>query len=483
MFGAATLPLRFRFLHPVMLLLAVLWIVSPLGGQAALRIVGITSRKIDHDGKFTYLDTYNSDFYGGGQNAWRTAVISSFNAALGSPTTTKTAGQDIYGNLKIPMLEPLLADKTANDEGWYDIDPEADVGPESDFWYSSLTGLPMTDGLPSEGKSVFDLESWYAYANCSVVPKARQSPPDMWTALPGYEIFYNNLSLTFMLKDPRVGSAKNDEPFTFFMLSGAVKGTNATCTVRPTRVDTRVGCTGRVCEAMAVRQSANAASKTTPGLRSNLLEVISSLSMASRVGYDTLDDWIPSPLEKYFVNPSYPFTGENEQVDLLISDASYSRRFTQLLNTCWVASFSPSLALGRPLADTDQAKVSTKMSLSQGTITTEQDVIACNYVWFWILVVSSIVMLSAGASSIIIDFIRRGPDVLDGLSLALRENAFVRFPTGSSMDDGDDLARRFKKVKVRLGDVQLQKDIGHVAIGTPVPDQPVGRLVEGRFYV
>lgn len=92
-------------------------------------------------------------------------------------------------------------------------------------------------------------------------------------------------------------------------------------------------------------------------------------------------------------------------------------------------------------------------------------------------------MVLAGAASIVIDIVRRGPDVLDGLSLALRDNPFVRLPVGNSMDDGDDLARRFKKVKVCLGDVQAENDVGHVAVGTPVPDQPVGRLVEGRLYV
>lgn len=76
----------------------------------------------------------------------------------------------------------------------------------------------------------------------------------------------------------------------------------------------------------------------------------------------------------------------------------------------------------------------------------------------------------------------RWQNTFDGLSLALRDNPFVRLPVGNSMDDGDDLARRFKKVKVRLSDVQAEKDVGHVAVGTPMHDQPVGRLVEGRLY-
>ena len=37
-------------------------------------------------------------------------------------------------------------------------------------------------------------------------------------------------------------------------------------------------------------------------------------------------------------------------------------------------------------------------------------------------------------------------------------------------------------VKVRVGDVQPEQEVGHVAIGTPIAGQPIERLVAGRLY-
>lgn len=372
-FGAATLPLRFRFLHPLMLLMAVLWILSPLGGQAALRVIGITSQESTRNTTFNYLDTYKSiAFTGRGQSTWRSAIVSSFNAALGSPMASKMAGQDIYENLKIPMIEPLMAMKPPGHDGWYDIVAEQDVS------YSSLTGLPVVDSLPSEGKSTFTLDSWYAYTNCSLARKPLW-PPDMWDPIPGHEVIWNNLTLTFIFKND-TSTIKDGQPVPFTIYSGE---TNATCTLTQTRVSTIFGCSGTTCNATAIRLAIDPRPALMGSLGYNFEESIELLQMASNIGYRASDDWYASPIEQYFVDPAYPFTAQdsaNGKTELFNMDNElFSMRFTQLFNTLWIPFVAPSLVVGRPAEDTDIVRNLTQMALSYGTIMTEQKVIVCHY--------------------------------------------------------------------------------------------------------
>lgn len=58
----------------------------------------------------------------------------------------------------------------------------------------------------------------------------------------------------------------------------------------------------------------------------------------------------------------------------------------------------------------------------------------------------------------------------------------MRASMGCSTDDSADMAKRLRHVKVRLGDVQPEKEVGHVAIGTFSRDEPIEHLVKGKLY-
>ncbi|KAF2032300.1 hypothetical protein EK21DRAFT_61301 [Setomelanomma holmii] len=143
-----------------------LWTLSPLGGQASLRLM---SR--DHEASFAtsnlrYLTT------GPGGAMFSVATSSTqlgkfaeagalYNAALLAPQSVKTGQQDSWGNVKIPRFESL--NMSSHDaDGWLAV-PSSMPVPEL---YSSLVGLPIA-GLPDVKSSNFTVEYTYLYVNCS----------------------------------------------------------------------------------------------------------------------------------------------------------------------------------------------------------------------------------------------------------------------------------------------------------------------------
>lgn len=161
---AIALPFSVQFVHPVMIVLLIIWSMSPLGGRAALRVVSSRLSEERFASTFHYLDVMSSPYIISGasaRQAYGNVVLAAFNAALSSPASAKSASQDLYGNLKIPMIEPLAASKTPNQDGWFDI-PSGDT-----VTYSSLTGLPFL-GVDPGHEAEFSIQSSYRHTTCSL---------------------------------------------------------------------------------------------------------------------------------------------------------------------------------------------------------------------------------------------------------------------------------------------------------------------------
>ncbi|KAH7402532.1 hypothetical protein BKA66DRAFT_564447 [Pyrenochaeta sp. MPI-SDFR-AT-0127] len=141
-----------------------LWALSPLGGQASLRLMQRQERSSFSDMKLRYMTTgpggtmwgLASTYVGSGKFADAGAL---YTAALLAPVETKNGPRDPWGNVKIPNLD-YLNSTTADAEGWVVVpsihEPEL---------YSSLVGLPIV-GLPTSDKSNFTVESTYLTVQC-----------------------------------------------------------------------------------------------------------------------------------------------------------------------------------------------------------------------------------------------------------------------------------------------------------------------------
>lgn len=141
-FSAITTPSSLRSINPLGPLLFTLWALSPLGGQAALRIVEVVPASHTSPWEFQYLNVLSpmlvcSPTSSAGMDAMP-LIVGAFNSALASPGSIKNASMDAFGNLKIPMFESCLS---------YGVQPDADAwidtAPSSNCSYSSLIGIPV----------------------------------------------------------------------------------------------------------------------------------------------------------------------------------------------------------------------------------------------------------------------------------------------------------------------------------------------------
>lgn len=142
-----------------------LWALSPLGGQASLRLMKRENQLTHASTKLRYLSTGPAAAMflpaaQGYQRARLSEAGSLYNAALLAPLSNKVGPRDTWGNVKIPSLEALNT-SIPDLDGWVDI-PSNISTPEE---YASLVGIPVV-GLPSNGTSNFTLEYNYLTVTC-----------------------------------------------------------------------------------------------------------------------------------------------------------------------------------------------------------------------------------------------------------------------------------------------------------------------------
>jgi hypothetical protein len=194
-----------------------LWALSPLGGQASLRLMHRDQQASYETSTLRYLTTGpgGAMFSAASSNTQRGKFAEAgalYNAALLAPQTVKTGNQDSWGNVKIPRYE-TLDPATMDANGWLAA-PTIVAHPES---WASLVGLPIA-GLSNFANSNFTVEYNYLYVTCK--PIEQQPYPGLHGTgdptgtnytkldmlLPG-QIWYNK-SLSFLQPfDPLDGRA------------------------------------------------------------------------------------------------------------------------------------------------------------------------------------------------------------------------------------------------------------------------------------
>lgn len=229
-FSALTTPVSLRSINPLAPLLFALWALSPLGGQAVLKVVEVVPTSQTSLWEFQYLDVVSpmlacSPTPSAGMDAIP-PIVGAFNSALASPGSTKNASMDAFGNLKIPMLESCFSNGVQSDrDGW------VDASPSSNCSYSSLTGIPAHGAV--KANHIFKVETSYAYADCSVSHSTNWARAS-WK----YYLGYSSNGLTFGLTDLGVSNRWRDVPALMNFRSITDQAlTNATCVMRQTYVE------------------------------------------------------------------------------------------------------------------------------------------------------------------------------------------------------------------------------------------------------
>ncbi|KAH3912226.1 hypothetical protein HBH56_123310 [Parastagonospora nodorum] len=143
-----------------------LWALSPLGGQASLRLMQRDQEALYDSSKLRYMTTgpagalfsmATSNF----QRGKFSEAGALYNAALLAPQAIKIGRQDSWGNVKIPRYE-VLDLSTMGADGWLAAPSTVEV-PET---YAALVGLPVA-GLTNTADFNFTMEYNYVYVKCN----------------------------------------------------------------------------------------------------------------------------------------------------------------------------------------------------------------------------------------------------------------------------------------------------------------------------
>lgn len=500
-FGVISTLLRLRFLHYALPFLLSLWVLSPLGGQTSLRVVAPNFVYSNQTTTVAYLESLSPYWLGRGfyeTFEWSVSASTTdavFVGALIGPRTTKDAYQDIYGNLKIPLLESVKTKSSPADaDGWYTTKTNASL------IYSSLIGLP-TVGISEEGKTYLAIESSYLYSTCTL---SGANDDEAWIKFKEENCHNDGGYLAIDLNaddesrdgwDPSLNPETIRTPRTIVFSSPGMK---VNCVTTTTYVETRFACDGRRCEPTAIRESRlkhNPSAATTTfldgvdadsGRSDNAAESFCSYFIEST----GVQSGTFSALERYFTNPDTPLVdpGLMSFIDG-IDDTVFSQRFAQLLNSYWLALVAPYPITGNFSAQYDASlpdqggKGTARNTTAQ--LETVESVLVCHTVWLVLLILGSLVMIAAGMATTVINLFRKAPEVLDSFAGMLRDSPHVHAETGPSIEDAFDKARRLQKMRVILGDVRPTEAVGYVAFATcegKDDGDGVQRLRAGRTY-
>lgn len=499
-FSAIMAPITLKTIDVLTPFLFLLWAISPLGGQAGLRVISAQESFTNTTQNFTYL-AFISTFTNGGINSASAAPLipinALFTAAVIVPAKKKNLPQDQFGNVKIPIYESLPSLSREIDSDWRSV-PDS-----SDFQWSSLTGLPVHN-LPSTGVSRFTMNTGYMVTTCNVsghnwAEGYRQSLAQYqgWSGAnyaltPGFTNPFAPANFTFRSLDIYSNGGSRDNILTV-----------ASCNITMHYVEVQIKCDGQTCQPYAVRPSKNLAmhkpNDKITSLNATYYTPINGLGQkdilytaffagftnatSPTVGCDTVM-CPPSAIEAYLVDPVNPLLQSHTSKIWEIGNELVSQRFTQLINTYWIDSIAPFAVLGNfssaysNFGTTQQYNTDSTI----GIIMSCEMIVKCDYKWFVIMLVCSLVLFMVGLATVVLVACRRGPDVLDKFSSLLRDNPYANIPHRSSMEDAVDQSKRLRDLRVRMGDVRPEEDLGYIAIGVLNGNHTVQKLSARRTY-
>ncbi|KAL8337188.1 hypothetical protein RB601_008620 [Gaeumannomyces tritici] len=506
--------------------IVLIWALSPVGSQAALRVGAIVPVVNNIGLDLSYLDvrsTYNpndSDYS-------KLLAGTLFTTSILMPARAQSEDAwDVWGNARIPMVESL--DGSTSDMGWISTEGR-------NVSYASLIGIPMLVNSTleaAEGVNVsFSFDTSYWWLNCSTqqVTNTSWAFPDSlpnstfgdgttrmaWTS--NFRVIGSNPEV-LPLNDTEAAKVWGGfpwEPRRVHLLANNTRGIGtrfaASCNLTTTFVNVNSTCSGagtarslQRCRATAVRQT-------------HLNATRSSISILDMIGVGRPDMFFEnflsasetptgpgrrapalSPQVGYLANPRAPFAFHTDWADWReVSARDFSIRFTHMLNTYWISAIGYKPVQGdftrrmeRPSAPGGLGGNGIFVETNQGAAGIPRQAFKADVIWTAVLLLASAVLLSAAAATLVLNLGRKYPDGLENFSSLLCNTPYARIvsdgqrwpATISSMLTGFERARLLKNVEVQVGDVAPTAPYGYVALCTPATIN-MERLKKERQYL
>jgi hypothetical protein len=502
--------LQLRMVTFLGLSLAITWTLSPIGGQASFRQVTTGNMTSNHTTSFDYMvpgGNLEVDCCSG-RELWWEIVDSMFKAAVVSPKATKESPLDLWGNVKIPLIEALEETVSADKDGWFKVNTDQ----TTKTTFALLLGVPMA-GLDDKGavNMNMNLQTLYLSLDCKAVPRYREdwSPQGVFFTNTSYNAigWDDGFPITFAGNGSTSGPGRQI-PFQFYLGSSwwNVTSGNLQCQMTSTYVEVEIFCpTGTTCATSKIRRSRLShlpAARTQldfypAGGHKNWPTFASYFIKTFQGGYHSR----PTMLDLYLIAPEDPLlelqTADNSNLsyddiepftnNTPALDKAYSYNLGQLFNAYWTCmngfyALTGGLTNATSYADDDTSfdglvinpskkmteRFKTKAWSTIGTKNTKEIVIQAHKGWAAVLAfASSLLILASLIPAIFRTFLTNGPDIMMNMSsLAMRDNPYIALPSTGSFLEASERARILKDVKIRFGDAKSTSEVGRLAVGS-----------------
>lgn len=514
--GTVTWLIELRCVHAVGSVLILMWALSPLGGQSALRLLSVEDMAVKTMQQVSYASLNASYGWLWSRNVEtaRPAMVAYYSAALLGAEGNKQEFTDIWGNPKIPIFDSLRG----SDSDWRHVDASEATQ------YASLTGVRL-QGLCRDCEVTMSVETSYITLDCRNVAhkvlfdsimnytgtNLRGWNPNNWTApFLGNAMQINQVVWTssFIATSDYIPRSVNDTAWILFVVRGALPRPNVSidipvasiynCSVETQRVEAETVCREGSCGVRRVRPSLV---DTRPRKWTFLHEAPVGFNQLCQhfpwaSGYPRFN--VPTATDQFLFGDVAPYNTTDYKFPdwTTVADTALSHRLTMALNTMHHTDLAPySISIGdtfQPLRCTpDLAQHAWDSDICYNTDFTMADVsrntkiYRTSKVWVTLLLLTSIFMLLLGAASITLQCLNTVPDILGYVSTITRDNPYVELPANASVVDGPERTRLLRDLRIQLTDVQPGADVGHLAVCSVAqggPDMVLTKADRDRRY-
>lgn len=483
------------------LLSIAVWLLSPVGGQSALRLLGQESNDITSTATVRYMSpsTISSSVIEGpsSANSGRSAFTSIFLAALLSSSKYQATPMDLWGNVKLPIYR-YIENSTSNE--WKEIRNTT----THNMTYASLIGVPIA-GFPVDGFSTFNIKARQFDITCSSNKLLHRNQSDFGNMTATWKLSPLNPSkkCSNATADCKIPDCDGYPcPILSKSLANDTKADNyqfsvANCDLTFDYFEAGVLCNGTSCAVHKMRKlnlfedgySENIDAFTRNNFLSNEMLFLPTLDnynvgSAAAKGSTNMEKWIYNPED--FIGARY------DKVQLYkLPPEVFAERLTILYNTFFQSTYG-TRALGgnlpKNLTQTGML-VSSASNINIIFNGTEANILMqttlvykTNWKWFAALLVCSLVLLFAAYAGLVLKYITLAPDIIGYASSLTMLNPYVPTPTGGTTLHGLERAALLHDLPVRIGDVCANEPVGAIAFAK-ADDGRVARLDRKRWYI
>ncbi|RSM06854.1 hypothetical protein CEP52_005528 [Fusarium oligoseptatum] len=467
---------RLRAVNILAIAILLLWCLSPLGSQAALRAISTTQAFRNSTSNLTVLETFSRFTILATENNLsyaRRMLIPPAVASMLSARLLQDRNQDIWGNIRVPLIERLTDD--ISDTSWINVSNITELD------YSSLVGVPVA-GIPNQGNHTFTFSASYVNPKCTTLKVNPQY--NFTTTLPDFNSSdRSNCNWTTFKPEYTLRVSLSqvcwDDIGKFYDKYHEGKDQ---CHLFTTYVDVRMHCQGTLCSPTSVRRSPKPprhGNWTVLDMGYNFHEPEGFINIFANMFPGSNVSGGQTPTIVYFVEPFNVLSTENKTEPAALPRATFETRLAHLINSELLLAIQPGDVAG---GLTQENANNVSVSVVEMDTYIREEIVQYNKLWLTMLLASSMILFGVAMAAIVVRFRILVPEVLGSLALGMLDNRCDDIKHSSFMS-GEDKMAKMKEVRVMLGDVEPHAEIGRIALAAPMEDVVVGKVQKGKFYL